>query len=191
LSFAVSAYRALLLAYPVAHRFEYGPLMVQLFRDRCRDVRRRKGMWGLVRLWGRVLVDTLVTAVEEHVDALKERSRPMTDKQRLLVGGCVVGPLALWGGLCVVNPQFASVVFEHPSGWIAVVAIVLLLVLCFFLQRWVFLRPVVAESAQVIADELTLRVLVLAGTIVCLVLPAVGLILFAPAAVTVATMMGQ
>lgn len=53
------------------------------------------------------------------------------------------------------------------------------------------LRPVVTESSQATLDELTLRVLVLVGIIVFLVLPAVGLILIGPAAVTVATMMGQ
>ena len=191
LSFAVIAYRALLLAYPAEHRCEYGPLMVQLFRDRCRDVRRRKGLWGLVRLWGRVLGDTLVTAVEEHVDALKERSRLVTKKQRFLVGGCVLSPLALWAGLYVINPQFARIVFEYPLGWLTVAAIVLLLGSSFFLQRWVLLRPMVTEPSQAILDALTLRSLALIATIVFLVLPAVALIFFGPAVVTVTTVMGQ
>jgi hypothetical protein len=165
--------------------------MVQLFRDRFRDVRRRKGMWGLVRFWGRVLEDALVTAVEEHMDALKERSRSVTKRQRFLVGGCVLGPVLLWAGLYAVNPRFAGVVFEYPIGWITVAAIIVLLGLSFLLQRWVLFRPVVTEPSQAILGELTLRRLVLTGTIVFLVLPAVALILIGPAVVTVTTMMGQ
>jgi hypothetical protein len=115
----------------------------------------------------------------------------MTGRQRFLVGACVLGPLVLWMGLFALAPQFVGLVFVRPLGWFIVTAVVLFLGLSYFLQRWVLLRPVVAESSRLLMDELTLRVLVLMGTIVFLVLPAVALIFFGPAIVTVTTMMGQ
>jgi serine/threonine protein kinase len=59
-------YRILLGLYPAAFREEYGPLMVQLFRDMCRDA-RRSGTGGLVRLWLHTLFDLIRSALREHL----------------------------------------------------------------------------------------------------------------------------
>jgi hypothetical protein len=40
--------------------------MVQLFRDKTADAFQRKGLPGLLALWGRVLLDLIITLVEEH-----------------------------------------------------------------------------------------------------------------------------
>jgi hypothetical protein len=43
IAFSTRLYRLLLTLYPQAHRREYGPLMVQAFRDLCRDAQRSGG----------------------------------------------------------------------------------------------------------------------------------------------------
>lgn len=72
-------YRRLLRAYPKAHRAEYGPAMVQLFRDQCRDVWGESRNWGLLKLWLRILPDLVSTSILERLAALNER-KTMTDK---------------------------------------------------------------------------------------------------------------
>ena len=71
-------YRILLFAYPRAYRLEYGIQMEQLFRDLCRDTYRRKGIIGLVQLWGRLLLDTVLAAMAEHVDNLQNGGHIMS-----------------------------------------------------------------------------------------------------------------
>ena len=66
-------YQRLLVAYPRAHRREYGQPMAQLFRDQCRDAWRGDRGWGLTWLWLRVLPDLVKTSVLEHISTLNER----------------------------------------------------------------------------------------------------------------------
>lgn len=66
------AYRGLLILYPAKYRLEYGPLMVQVFRDMCRNVYHGQGKAGLA-WWGIVtLTDLIRTVIEQHIE---ERSR--------------------------------------------------------------------------------------------------------------------
>ena len=44
-------YAFLFFVYPPAYRREYGPLMIQIYRDLCRDGYRQRGMAGIVPLW--------------------------------------------------------------------------------------------------------------------------------------------
>jgi hypothetical protein len=69
LEVSVRVYKGLLLVYPAEHRREYGPLMVRLFGDLCRDAIDSRSVFGLVRLWVRTLWDVVVTAVAEHKNA--------------------------------------------------------------------------------------------------------------------------
>lgn len=59
-------YERLILVYPARFRQEYGPPMVQLFRDELRDTLHESGKAGAVRLWIHALFDLLITAFEEH-----------------------------------------------------------------------------------------------------------------------------
>jgi hypothetical protein len=63
-------YRVLLALYPAAHRREYGTLMEQLFRDRCREVLNQRSLRSLARFWWSVLADLIVSAPSEHVSQL-------------------------------------------------------------------------------------------------------------------------
>jgi capsular polysaccharide biosynthesis protein len=68
---AARIYGRLLAVYPARHRRQYGPQMVQLFRDQCWDALEREGWVGLVGLWCRVLWDTARTSVVEHITAIQ------------------------------------------------------------------------------------------------------------------------
>jgi hypothetical protein len=72
LKLPVSIYRILMLIYPPSHRREYGPLMVQLFRDLSRDAFQQGGRLGLARLWLRASSDLLRSACAAHLDAIGE-----------------------------------------------------------------------------------------------------------------------
>jgi len=66
---SVRVYAALVRLYPRSHRRQYGPLMVQLFRDQVREARAGGGH-GLAFLYLRTLADLLFSAAREYGDAL-------------------------------------------------------------------------------------------------------------------------
>jgi hypothetical protein len=65
-SLSIRAYRLLILIYPLEHRREYGPWMIQLFRDLARDADQRNGIMGVLQLWIRTLWDVVITVPAEH-----------------------------------------------------------------------------------------------------------------------------
>jgi hypothetical protein len=81
------AYRVLLRLYPGGFRRAYGTEAERVLRDLLRDERRR-GPLGLPRLWARVLLDLLATAI-------KERGAQMKTFDWLLLAGALVLGLAL------------------------------------------------------------------------------------------------
>lgn len=66
LSLSERVYRALLIAYPAAYRREYGALMVQVFRDMCRDAYRQGGAAAVALWWCSTLLDLVYTAFEQR-----------------------------------------------------------------------------------------------------------------------------
>jgi hypothetical protein len=66
LSLSERVYRALLIAYPASYRREYGPLMVQVFRDMCRDSYRCGGATAVALWWCSTLLDLIFTAFEQR-----------------------------------------------------------------------------------------------------------------------------
>lgn len=70
-------YGLLLRLYPASFRKEYADVLLQATLDLHREASQRYGLWGVVALWGRVvLVDFFATVGWEHLDAY-ERSRGM------------------------------------------------------------------------------------------------------------------
>lgn len=60
-------YARLLNLYPREHGGEYGPSMLQLFTDQCRSAYGERGVWGLVVLWPRTLIDLSANSLREHL----------------------------------------------------------------------------------------------------------------------------
>ena len=59
-------YELLILVYPAQFRQEYGPPMVQAFRDELRDMLQNGCKAGAVRLWIHALFDLFISAYKEH-----------------------------------------------------------------------------------------------------------------------------
>ena len=95
-------YETLLLMYPKGFRDAYGPHMVQVFGDLCRDERDRAGLVGLVMLWARTVLDLLRTAASERT--------------RTVPGSTFVLPVAgsprmvRWGGAAAIVGAVFSLV---------------------------------------------------------------------------------
>ena len=63
-------YRTMLFLYPLEFRIRFQKEMAQLFRDSCRDELRNGEFRGLLRLWGRVLIDLALSISRERGQAL-------------------------------------------------------------------------------------------------------------------------
>jgi hypothetical protein len=62
-------YGRLLYLYPKEYRLEYGPSMLQVFNDQCRSAYQNGGVWGLIALWFRILLDLGISALREQVSS--------------------------------------------------------------------------------------------------------------------------
>lgn len=64
---SVRFYQMLLVAYPTKFQQEYGPQMLQVFRDCCRQAHRQGGSLALLKLWALTFFDFLHSLIEEHL----------------------------------------------------------------------------------------------------------------------------
>jgi len=93
-------YRALLAVYPSAFRLEYGGPMLQLFGDSCHRALREAGTIGLLDLWRRTMLDTVQTAVEEHI----QRGVDMSKEKFIKLSGWAL----MLGGLAMLLSWLAG-----------------------------------------------------------------------------------
>lgn len=84
-------FRIILLAYPREFRHEFGPDMVQVFRDCYRAAERTGGPLGVWRLWLHTLLDLIRTAPKEHLEKLGKDGSVMNNlrKDALAFLGCI------------------------------------------------------------------------------------------------------
>lgn len=75
LTFSVRVYQTLLIAYPTEFRREYGPHMLQVFQDCCRQAFHQNGTNGMIRLWGFTLLDFIRSVFEQHTQKETNMSR--------------------------------------------------------------------------------------------------------------------
>ena len=68
-------YRALVGAYPAGFRAEYGDLMLQAFRDCCREAVRQGSWMALVNVWLLTFGDYIVSLIQEHAHGGAHMSR--------------------------------------------------------------------------------------------------------------------
>jgi hypothetical protein len=186
---AESVYRALLRVYPSDYRHEYDELMAQLFRDLCRDAYRQGGRAGLMRLWQRVLVDTVITAAVEYIHTLEKGVHTMSKQQHGMILFWAGLPLGLGIILLLINPRFMLQLLApnaaQPVGWLMTAAIVGLAVATYMIQRKVVLAAAADTSAGVTQNRPTQRGMSFLASILFLVIPALLLILLGPALITI------
>ncbi len=94
---SIRLYRLFLYVYPKPFRREYGPHMLQVFRDLSIRAHHRLGPSGMLSLWALTLVDLLRSLVEEHL----QRETFMSKNTLIRLGGwtMVVGGAATTLGL--------------------------------------------------------------------------------------------
>jgi hypothetical protein len=90
---SVTAYRALLAAYPRSFRRVYAREMTIVFRDRCNAATREEGVWGLARLWPATLYDLSASALAERV---KEATMTAQTLLRRSSAACALAGSGLW-----------------------------------------------------------------------------------------------
>jgi len=72
---AVRIYESLLGLYPRDHQREFGPLMVQFFRDQHREACQRGNGRALAALWLNTLLDVARSAVREQINQQTNRMK--------------------------------------------------------------------------------------------------------------------
>jgi hypothetical protein len=105
LIFSTRLYQALLAVYPSEFRRAFGGPMLQVFRDNTRRALREAGTAGLLSLWGRTMLDTVQTAIEEHAQRGVEMSKEKF--VRISAWVMIIGPvLFLIGGWAKNRPPY-------------------------------------------------------------------------------------
>jgi hypothetical protein len=100
-------YQSLLFVYPSEFRQAYGGPMLQLFRDCSQRALREAGAAGLLSLWGRTMLDTVQTALEEHV----QQGVDMSKEKFFKVSGwaMMAGPVLFFiGGWADNRPEYSQ-----------------------------------------------------------------------------------
>jgi hypothetical protein len=98
-------YQALLSLYPPDFRRAYGSPMLQVFRDCARRALRESGASGLIYLCGRMMLDTVQTALEEHA----QRGVEMTKEKFIKLSGWALmlgGVAVMLGWLAGTRPEY-------------------------------------------------------------------------------------
>ena len=83
-------YRALLKAYPVVFRREYGPQMEQVFTDLYREAYERGGRRGIALLWVLTISDLAKMAVAQRIRLRTDHEEVAMYYRRLAVVGSVL-----------------------------------------------------------------------------------------------------
>jgi hypothetical protein len=95
LTLSLHLYEVLLLAYPASFRREYGPAMLQVFRDRMRRKELEHGQRGMLGWWAIALIDLGGTVLAQHLQ--KEAYMTVPNYIRASGWALMVGALAIFG----------------------------------------------------------------------------------------------
>jgi len=114
---SVRVYQALLVAYPTKFQQEYGPHMLQLFRDCCLRSFRQNGTNGMARLWAVTLFDLIQSLVSEHAHKEIEMKKEMKPRDIRMAG---------WA-LMVGSVVFVLGMFIGALSWYVMIALMALI----------------------------------------------------------------
>ena len=118
IAISVKVYQMLLVAYPTKFRQEYGPHMLQVFRDYCLRTVHRSGMNGLAKLWVVTLLDLVQSIVSEHVHKEIEMKKEMEPRDIRMVGWAIIV-----GSVVFVLGMFIDALLPN-NNWYVIIAIV-------------------------------------------------------------------
>jgi hypothetical protein len=121
---SVRLYRLFLIVYPKSFRREYGPQMLQVFRDYSIHTYKRRGPSGMLSLWALTLLDLLRSMVEQHL----QRETFMSKNTLIRLSGWA---MAIGGATSAIG--FMSLILDETTGsWRGWVTLEDLLVIAFF-----------------------------------------------------------
>src|SRR5262249_1076897 len=93
-------YQALLNAYPAKFQREYGPHMVQVFRDCCLRTVHQRGTGGMLGLWAVTLLDLVQSVLSEHAHKEIEMKKEMKPEDMRMAGNTLIlGGVAFFLGM--------------------------------------------------------------------------------------------
>ncbi len=122
-------YALLLSLYPGVHRQEYGPLMLQAFKDHYRETREVQGQVGIT-FWLDVIADEVKSALREHVLSIQGGSiMQWVWKRQGIFFGLLLGILAI-GAIVWTNVLFPN--FESDDAYEVTYIITAVGILLFF-----------------------------------------------------------
>jgi hypothetical protein len=174
------AFRRLVRLFPAAFREQYEDQMTGLFADQVRDARASGSPFALTRLWAHTLIDLMATAPRQH---LREQARVLQPVESAnvpakvvrapllrVIAGVAAVAVVLWFALWIVAPGFMDPVFDNPPAVLGLPAGVSIIA---FAEVLALLGWLVTRRAQTLGVAL--------GALAFLTLPAIVLILMAPA----------
>ena len=147
-------YELLLLLYPEAYRNRFGVEMLYTFQDMRAEERTKHGNPG-VGFWSTIVIDTLLSALREHGEALRKEGMKKYLQQTLklnnynlvsmilllpfLIMGCIdLAGRILQGNLGHDNPAIYAALSQTPLYWYPI------------LFTWVILFPILAVIISLI-----------------------------------------
>jgi hypothetical protein len=115
--------------YPRAHRRTYGPLMLQTFKDHCRDTRQAQGRIGIT-FWLEVLADETKSVLREQLSSIQGgiAVQRVWNKPGVFFG-LLLGVLAI-GTIVWTNVLFPT--FESDSEYPTTYALAFIALFLFF-----------------------------------------------------------
>jgi hypothetical protein len=104
-------YRRFLWLYPAEHRRDYGGLMMQLFRDQCREALREQGAPRLFAVGWRALTDLIFSSIHEHITNLTNNMKTsgINLLSHLLIATAIGTALLANPGIVGAGPAVACV----------------------------------------------------------------------------------
>ena len=122
---SVRLYQLFLIVYPKSFRREYGPHMLQVFRDYSIHTYDRRGPSGMLSLWALTLLDLLRSTVEQHL----QRETFMSKNTLIHLSGWALGI----GGVAFGIGFIFLIYLETFGGWPVRGMLETLLILMFFI----------------------------------------------------------
>jgi hypothetical protein len=106
---SVRVYQVLLVAYPTNFQQEYGPHMLQVFRDCCLRTLKLNGANGMVRLWTVTLFDYIQSVVSEHRQKETQMKKEMKPEDIRLAGWALT-----LGGVAFITCMLLMIMGSPP-----------------------------------------------------------------------------
>lgn len=178
-------FRRLLRLYPATYRDRYEDQMATVFRDQLRDVMLSGARIAVIRLWAATIVDLVATAPHEHLRKETTVLQPVdrgasippgarSPVQRV-AGVAAVLPVILLPLLFVVAPGFMDPILANPPAVLGLPAGLIL----------VSVAATLAVLGWIVASRVRSPAIAWAA-ILCLSVPALVVIILAPAGILLA-----